>query len=123
MGRALNAVLNSPGRQVHSAVEMSQLAPFVDAAKSIDPNNFRNTFISYYTYGQALALGIDLTLREKFPGKSLDDWMRRVWRDHPDIQKPYTLADLQSALAEITGNEEFAEEIFERHIIGKEPMD
>jgi predicted metalloprotease with PDZ domain len=123
MGQALNAVLTWPGRKIHSAVEMSQLAPFVDAAKSIDPNNFRNTFISYYTYGQALALGIDLTLREKFPGKSLDDWMRRVWREHPDIQKPYTLADLQSALAEITGKEEFAKEIFERHIIGKEPMD
>ncbi len=123
MGHALNAVLNLPGRKVHSAVEMSQLAPFVDAAKSIDPNNFRNTFISYYTYGQALALGVDLTLRENFPGKSLDDWMRTVWREHPDIQKPYTLADLQSALGETTGNAEFAKEIFERHIAGKEPMD
>jgi predicted metalloprotease with PDZ domain len=123
MGRALNAVLNSPGRQVHSAVEMSQLAPFVDAAKSIDLNNFRNTFISYYTYGQALALGIDLTIRRKFPGKSLDDWMRTVWREHPDIQKPYTLADLQNTLGETTGDKQFAKEIFARHITGKEPMD
>ena len=123
MGYALNAVLNLPGRKVHSAVEMSQLAPFVDAAKSIDPNNFRNTYISYYTYGQALALGIDLTLREQFAGKSLDDWMRKVWREHPDIQEPYTLVDLQAALAETTGDERFAKEIFDRHIIGKEPMD
>jgi predicted metalloprotease with PDZ domain len=123
MGHALNAVLNLPGRNVHSAVGMSQLAPFVDAAKSIDPNNFHNTFISYYTYGQALALGVDLTLRERFPGKSLDDWMRTVWREHPDIQKPYTLADLQSALAETTGDQKFAKEIFERHISGKEPID
>jgi predicted metalloprotease with PDZ domain len=122
MGHALNTVLNSPGRKVHSAVEMSQLAPFVDAATSIDPNNFRNTFISYYTYGQAIALGIDLMLREKFPGKSLDDWMRRVWREHPDIQKPYTLADLQSALAATTGDEEFAKKIFEQHITGRNPM-
>ena len=122
MGHAVNAVLNAPGRKFHSAVGMSQLAPFVDAAQSIDPTNFRNTFISYYTYGQALALGIDLTLREKFPGKSLDDWMRTVWREHPDIEKPYTLADLQSALAETTGDGDFAKEIFERHINGKEPM-
>ena len=122
MGHALNAVLNAPGRNVHSAVEMSQLAPFVDAAASIDPNNFRNTFISYYTYGQALALGIDLMLRETFPGKSLDDWMRTVWREHPDIEKPYTLADLQKALAETTGSEEFARKIFEQHIAGKQPM-
>ncbi len=123
MGHALNAVLNWPGREVHSAVEMSQLAPFVDAAKSIDPNNFRNTFISYYTYGQALALGIDLMLRERFPGKSLDDWMRTMWREHPDIQRPYTLTDLQNALAETAGDERFAEEIFRRHITGREPMD
>ena len=122
MGHALNAVLNAPGHTVHSAVEMSRLAPFVDAATSIDPNNFRNTFISYYTYGQALAFGIDLTLRERFPGKSLDDWMRMVWREHPDIEKPYTLADLQNALAETTGDAEFARNIFERHILGKQPM-
>ncbi|MBV9937023.1 MAG: M61 family metallopeptidase, partial [Acidobacteriaceae bacterium] len=122
MGHAVNAVLNLPGRKVHSAAGMSQLAPFVDAAQSIDPTNFRNTFISYYTYGQALALGIDLSLREMFPGKSLDDWMRRVWREHPDIEKPYTLADLQNALGETTGDEEFAKRIFERHITGKEPM-
>ncbi len=57
MGGATDRVLNAPGRLVHSAVEMSELAPFVDAAASIDPNNFRNTYISYYTYGQALALG------------------------------------------------------------------
>jgi predicted metalloprotease with PDZ domain len=122
MGHALNVVLNSPGRTVHSAVEMSRLAPFVDAATSIDPNNFANTFISYYTYGQALAFGIDLTLRERFPGKSLDGWMQTVWREHPDIDKPYTLADLQNALAETTGDAEFAKNIFEQHIIGKQPM-
>ena len=39
--------------------------------------------------------------------------MRLVWREHPDIQKPYTLTDLQKALAQTTGSAEFAEEIFE----------
>ena len=27
-------------------------------------------------------------------GKSLDDWMRAMWRNHPDTGKPYTLDDL-----------------------------
>ena len=85
MGEAIDSVLTSPGRIVFNAVDMSRLAPFVDAATSIDPNNFTNTFISYYTYGQALAFGIDLAMRERFPGKSLDDWMRVMWREHPDI--------------------------------------
>lgn len=123
MGNAINRVMTAPGRTEFDVIGMSRLAPFVDAATSIDPNNFANTFISYYTYGQALAFGIDLSIREQFPGKSLDDWMRAMWREHPDIDKPYTLDDLEKTLAEATGSQEFAHEIFEHHIYGMEPMD
>ncbi len=122
MGYAVDTVLNAPGRKVFDAVAMSRLAPFVDAATYVDSNNFPNTFISYYTYGQALALGIDLAIRQHFPGKSLDDWMRTVWHQHPDIDKPYTLEDLQSALGDATGSPEFARTIFDHHILGMEPM-
>jgi predicted metalloprotease with PDZ domain len=123
MRDAVNAVLTSPARQVYSAVDMSRRAAFVDGPVSFDPSNNANTFISYYTYGRALALGIDLSIRARFPGKSLDDWMRTMWRRHPDVQMPYTEQDLQEALADATGSREFAEEIFERHINGFEPMD
>lgn len=123
MGGAVNAVLTAPGRKVFDVIDMSRQAPFVDAATANDPVNFTNTFISYYTYGQAIALGIDLSIRARFPGKSLDDWMRAMWREHPDTHKPYTLEDLQAALASATGSKEFAEDIFRRHIYGKEPMD
>ena len=119
----VNRVVNAPGRELFSVVEMSEQAPFVDAARSIDATNFRNTFISYYTYGAALAFGLDLNIRTKFPGKSLDDWMRVMWREHPDIDKPYTLADLESSLAEATGSAKFAESVFKKHIEGREPLD
>jgi len=122
MSRAVNTVLTAPGRDLHDVIGMSDLAPFVDAAKSIDPTNFADTFISYYTYGQALALGIDLTIREQFPGKSLDDWMRTMWHEHPDVGRPYTLYDLENALAENT-NPQFAEKLFRDHIYGKAPLD
>jgi predicted metalloprotease with PDZ domain len=122
MSSAVNKVLTAPGRKVFNAVEMSRMAPFVDAATSIDPNNFANTYISYYTHGQALAFGIDLAIRERFPGKSLDDWMRAMWREHPDVQQPYTLDDLETTLGEATGSREFAREMFQRHIYGMEPM-
>ena len=56
MSGAVNQVMTAPGRQVHNVIEMSRLAPFVDAATANDPVNYANTFISYYTYGQALAL-------------------------------------------------------------------
>ncbi len=123
MGHAVSVVLTAPGRLVHNVVEMSELAPFVDAARSIDPNNFANTQISYYTYGQALALGLDLIIRSRYPGKTLDDWMRTMWREHPDIDKPYTLADLEQTLGETVGDPAFAKQVFAKHIYGKEPLD
>ncbi len=123
IGAAVNTVLTAPGRLVSNVVDMSRQAPFVDAATANDPTNARNNFISYYTYGAALALGIDLEIRSRFPGKSLDNWMRALWHDHPDVNKPYTLEDLQTALAEATGSAEFAKTIFDRHIYGKEPLD
>jgi len=120
---AVNTVLTAPGREMFSAVDMSRRAAFVDGATAIDVQNQANTYISYYTYGRALALGIDLAIRSRFPGKSLDDWMRAMWRRHPDVQKPYTEQDLQQALAEATGSSEFAKEMFERHIEGLKPME
>ena len=123
MRDAVNAVLTAPGREVFSPVDMSRRAAFVDGAASVDPQNQANTYISYYTYGRALALGIDLAIRSRFPGKSLDDWMRAMWRRHPDVQKPYTEQDLEQALAEATGSGEFAKATFQRHIDGLEPME
>lgn len=122
MGAAVNEVLTAPGRKEFDVIDMSRMAPFVDAATSIDPTNEGNNFISYYIYGQALAFGIDLMIREQFPGKSLDDWMRVMWREHPDINKPYTLSDLEHSLAETVGSANFAAQVFEHQIIGKEPL-
>ena len=122
MGGAVTQVTTAPGRLIHNVIEMSRLAPFVDAATANDPVNYPNTFISYYTYGQALALGIDLAIRGHFPGKSLDDWMKTMWREHPDIDKPYDIEDLKKALGDAVGDPSFAEQIFQHHIYGKEPM-
>lgn len=123
MRDAVNTVLTAPGREVFSPVDMSRRAAFVDGAASIDPQNQANTYISYYTYGRALALGIDLAIRSRFPGKSLDDMMRAMWRRHPDVQKPYAEQDLEQALADASGSGEFASDIFRRHIDGLESMD
>jgi predicted metalloprotease with PDZ domain len=123
MKNAINTVLTAPGRDVFSLVDMSRRAAFIDGATSIDPQNQANTYISYYAYGSAVALGIDLAIRSRFSGKSLDDWMRTMWRRHPDVQKPYTEQDLEQALAETTGSSEFAKEMFQRHIDGLEPME
>jgi predicted metalloprotease with PDZ domain len=122
IGGTLTSVLNSPGREVFSPVEMSQLAPFIDGAVTREPRNLGNTVISYYPYGAAIGLGIDLAIRTRFPGKSLDDWMRAMWVAHGKTEQPYTLSDLERTLASVT-TPEFASEVFRRHIRGKEQMD
>ena len=119
----INTVVLSPGRQLFSPVEMSMQAPFVDAAVSIDPVNRGNTYISYYTWGAALGLGLDLTLRTRFRGVTLDDYMRAVWRAYGKPEIPYTRADLRTVLGTVTGDRAFAEEFFRRYVEGREVPD
>lgn len=129
LGFTINAVLNTPGRRLHGAVEMSQRAVFEDGGVFAAPTNSQNLFLSYYTFGSAVALGLDLTLRTKFPGKTLDDYMRELWQSYGKHQKnyaptkPYSLADLQSALAKLTGDAAFAKDYFARYIEGREVVD
>lgn len=115
IGGQLDAILNTPARAYGSPQEMSLRAPFVDAATAIDPTN-PNIFASYYTYGAALALTLDLTLRERFEGVTLDDYMRRMWRTHGVNEKPYAPDDLRQGLAEVTGDPAFARAFFESAI-------
>lgn len=116
---ALNKVQQSPGRQFFSATGMSEMAPFVDAAVSVDPTNYANSYISYYTYGEILGLALDLTLRTQFEGLSLDLLMRKLWLEYGKTERPYTEQDLQQALAELTANPDFASNFFTRYIHGQ----
>ena len=118
----LNTVLNSPGRNIFSAAEMSSQAPFVDAARSVDHHNRSNTFISYYTYGSALALGLDLELRTRFRNIDLDDYMQLMWQKFGRLEIPYTLTDLEITLAELTKDAAYAKAFFANHITGREPI-
>jgi len=119
----INTVSFAPGRSFASSQGMSIQAPFVDAATSIDPTNFSNTFISYYTYGAAIGLALDLTLRERFDGVTLDTLMQRVWQVHGKTEVPYTTDDLRNALAQVTNDERFANEFFSSYITGHELPD
>lgn len=131
-GRLLNAVVNGEGRQFRSAVEMSHMAPFVDAARAVDRTNFSNTFISYYTYGGAIALGLDLTLRDRTDGRvTLDDFMRAMWKKFGKpggpqpglVAHPYSLQDVKQTLAEVSGDAAFAADFFARYMIGRDVVD
>ncbi len=115
----VNQILNTPGAAKYSAAHMSRYSVFADAGVSIDPNNQPNIFTSYYTYGGAIALALDLRLRSEF-NLTLDDYMRTVWLDRGKVMKPYTIPDLQSDLAKVTNNPKFAAEFFSKYINGIE---
>jgi len=123
LGSLVNTVLNAPGAKAYSAAQMSRDAVFTDAGVSIDPTNSTNTFTSYYTYGGAIAVALELRLRTEF-NLTLDDYMREVWLDvgktsQPYItKKPYVLADLQASLAKLTRNPKFAADFFNKYVTG-----
>ncbi len=123
LGRWVNGVLNAPGISRRSPVEMSEQAPFVDDAVSYAPNNRTNTFVSYYTYGALLGLGIDLDLRHRFPDVDLDGLMRAAWLNHGREETPFTNHDLQRLLGELTADPAYAERLFEESIFGRHQLD
>jgi predicted metalloprotease with PDZ domain len=132
LDRLVSAALLSPGRAVRSLEEMSRMAPFTDRGVSIDPTNWSSSIVSYYELGGAVALALDLTLRERSGGRvSLDDFMRAMWRVHGRpggarqgyVDRPYTSEDAERRLAEVAGDEAFARDFFASFIRGREAPD
>ena len=128
----LRAVLLSPGRAYRSPEEMSRMAAFADGGRPIDRTNWSDTYISYYPYGGAMALALDLSLRQRSNGtRTLDDFMRAMWREHGKpvaprpgyVARPYTIDDAEQRLAEVTGDADFAHGFFTRYIHGREAPD
>jgi predicted metalloprotease with PDZ domain len=115
-----NYVWNSPARQFFNPIEMSYQAPFVDASTSVDPVNRENTFISYYSYGSILGLGLDLSLREN--GLNLDDYMKLVWQRYGKNEGPYSIENLQDILKEYAGDD-FGNNFFNTYIYKSEMPD
>ena len=114
LANLVNTKLNTVGANNYTPIQASNMAVFTDAGISVDKTNYPNIFTSYYPYGASIALALDLTLRSQF-NKSLDDFMRQMWKVHGKPEVPYTVADMQQALATIT-NAGFAKTFFDSYI-------
>lgn len=133
MAGLINSVLASPGNRYRSLTEMSAMAPATDAATAIDKTNLSNTFISYYPWGGAVALALDLELRGRSDGQlTLDHYMQSLWRAHGKpgdrgepglVLTPYDNRDAEHQLAKLTQDAAFARDFFARYIEGGELPD
>jgi predicted metalloprotease with PDZ domain len=132
LGEMISAVTVSPGREFRSAEEMSRVAAFTDGGRANDPTNWNSTVISYYPFGGAIALALDLTLRDRTAGRvTLDDFMRAMWRVHGKpggtregyVDHPYSIEDAEARLAEASGDRAFARDFFARYVHGREIAD
>jgi predicted metalloprotease with PDZ domain len=132
LSHMLDTVIRSPARKYNTAEDVSRLAQFVDQTSWSDPTNVDNTFLSYYTWGAAIGLGLDLSLRARTDHRvTLDDYMRRLWQDYGrvatavegTVARPYTIQDLRDVLGEVSGDRHFAEQFFERYVQGREVVD
>jgi predicted metalloprotease with PDZ domain len=123
---ALNSLINTkentPGARRFSPVEMSRHAVFVDAGVSVDRTNYTNMYSSYYPYGGAIALALDLELRTKF-NKTLDDYMTALWKCFGKTEIPYTIPGLEETLAQVTGNKTYAADFFSKYVTGHSSFD
>ncbi|WP_026351403.1 M61 family metallopeptidase [Hymenobacter aerophilus] len=124
----VSAMTLAPGAGRYSPIHMSQLAPFVDAAVAIDPNNRANNYLSHYYIGAANALALDLELRQRYK-TDLDAFMRAMWQQYGKLQtnytpaRPYTIPDLQRVLGEVARDTAFAGQFFRQHIYGHQRPD
>jgi predicted metalloprotease with PDZ domain len=128
----VESVATGSGRLVRSAEQMSQMAPFIDGGLTVDRTNWSTTVISYYPFGGAIALALDLTLRDRSDGRvTLDDFMRAMWRTYGKpggaregyVDHPYTIADAEATLADVSGDRTFARDFFANYIQGRDVAD
>jgi predicted metalloprotease with PDZ domain len=128
----VRTVFREPGHRVRSAEEMSRMASFTDGGRPVDRTNWDNTFTSYYQIGGALALALDLSLRERSDGRvTLDDFMRAMWRVHGRpvpprpgyVGQPYTSEDAEQRLADVSGDRAFASDFFKQYVRGPDTPD
>ncbi|MDH7446794.1 M61 family metallopeptidase [Aquimarina sp. 2201CG14-23] len=121
LSNTYNYVWNSPALEYFNPIEMSYQAPFVDAARSVDPTNRGNTFVSYYSYGSMLGLALDLSLRDK-DDLNLDDYLKLVWTKYGKTEIPYTIENLFFTLREYAGDS-FADDFFKKYIFDSQIPD
>jgi predicted metalloprotease with PDZ domain len=118
LGQTITRVLRSHGRHKQTLAESS-----FDAWTKFykQDENAPNAIISYYIKGSLVALALDLMIRQHSLGsRSLDDVMRRLWRDYGKPQQGIEADELERLIGEVSGIDLAA--FFEQALRGHEDL-
>ncbi|GAB4142281.1 MAG: PDZ domain-containing protein [Planctomycetota bacterium] len=98
LGKNATSMLSAPGRGKQSLCEASHDAWIRFYRPDEDT---RNSTQNYYVNGSLVALAWDSAIRRRSAGtRSLDDFLRTLWRETFEKDRGYTMADVESALRE-----------------------
>lgn len=110
---------NHPGRRERSIEDTSWDTWFESNAPG--DTNLDNTYYSYYDGGQILGHLLDFAIRHHTGNrKSLDDWMRLLYRRHALPKPGFTPEEAVRAASEVAGMD--LSDFFRRYASGKEPL-
>jgi predicted metalloprotease with PDZ domain len=111
---------NLPGRRERSIEDTSWDTWF--NSRPPGDTNLQNTNHSYYDGGQILGHVLDFAIRHATGNqKSLDDWMRLLYRRHALPRPGFTPEEAVRAAGEVAGRD--LSDLFRRYLSGKEVPD
>ena len=128
VSRLITALEAMPGRTERSVAETSWDTWFgrgggggAAAGGLSFASNLGNTDYSYYDGGQTLGVLLDLEIRQRTNNrKSLDDWMRAMYRGFALPKPGFTDGDVVRLASATAGTD--MSEFFRRYLFGKDPL-
>lgn len=82
-----------------------------------------NSGVSFYDKGSMVCFALDMEIRKRKPGASLDTVMKRLFEMFPEPTKGFTEADLRAVIGEASGDSAWVQDFFARYVRGVEPID
>ncbi|MCB1775419.1 MAG: M61 family metallopeptidase, partial [Gammaproteobacteria bacterium] len=118
LAESVTRVLRSPGRGRQSIAESS-----FDAWTRFykQDENAPNAIVSYYTKGACVALGLDVTMRQRTRDTlCLDDLMRHLWQRFGSVDVGVRERGIEHELSELTGT--VFDDFFASYVYGVEEL-
>jgi predicted metalloprotease with PDZ domain len=119
LGELITRFEEEPGRSERSIAQTSWDTWFEGSHRA--ETNLANTSYSYYDGGQILGHLLDFTIRHDTQNwRSLDDWMRLLYRRYALPKPGFEPEDAVHAASEVAGSD--LSDFFRRYVDGKDPL-